>query len=191
MDYELGRFVWWLDHNSVAIEAAAGAIQAFTSVVIGVLTLYLLRFTRTSVAASQRSAETTERQLRVAVQPLVNASFTSKLNGSSSYDGGPIKHFLVGEFFIENKGGFACKIEKLTFVFSSYAVEKIDYAGRVLYPGLPVREQYADVEVNQAHVAERPALRINCADLLGITYHEFTINQTGAITHVEVTERQG
>src|ERR1700693_1869035 len=104
MDHEWGRFVWWLNQNS-------GAIQALTSVVVVLLTIILAYCTVRALRTSDRALKISQGQLQAMLQPIVELAFTAANNGEMvAFD--KTTHWQSGVLDIKNVGGALFKIKE-------------------------------------------------------------------------------
>jgi hypothetical protein len=174
MAYEWGRFVWWLNQNS-------GAIQAVTSVVIALLTVVLAYCTVRALRTSDRALRISQGQLQAMLQPIAELAFTPGPHGESV--GFDQKTFWQGGVLdIKNVGTAPLKIQEVSIVVqlhdyekpvSQYEVPIEKYRNRVITPITPLSEKILfDIRAN-ADKTVAYGVHLDCSDMSALQTHSF------------------
>jgi hypothetical protein len=171
-----GRFIWWLNQYS-------GAVQAITTTILVLITGWYAALTR-------RMAKIMTRQLSATFQPVVNIEFIHHFQGQG-IDGGMRSEDVYNVVKITNESTSPLKLVHVTvFIymddFRFYNRKKtISQSGLVLRPKQQ-KEFEIDVEVDIGSTAAKykRTFIVHCTDLAGVSAHSFScVGDTTDITH--------
>ena len=174
MTDQLGRFVWWLNQNS-------GAIQAVTSIVIALLTVVLAYCTVRALSTSNRALTISQGQLQAMLQPTAELAFTPAVHGEM-VGFGKRTFNQGGVLDIKNVGTAPFKIQEVFIVVrersdedrdSQYEVAIAKYTNRVITPTAALSERIVfDIRAS----ADRTivyGVHLDCSDMSGLHAHSF------------------
>ena len=187
MAYELGRFVYWVNQNS-------GAIQALSAVVIVILTGVLAWLTLKSVKAAEVAAISAQHQLEANLQPTLEMELKPGFDLQSNEGDHP---FSKGaNLKLRNVGSTPLKLRRVAMVIQrmrlvkdavvvdyEYESEATEYVSRVLMPGGTISEDIIVAVQKREDQQASYALRVVCSDLSEITSHSFLWHPRTGISH--------
>lgn len=191
----LNRFIWWLYHDA----NAAGVVQAFTAIVITILTGVLIGVTAWYAALTRRMAKTMERQLAAGFQPDIEMFFEENTVTERADDKQPRKS-VTGVLILRNLCDSPMKLVDIGISllskegFPVVEAEYLSVKGLILSPRKDKTFKYRCDVPQEVMIDSKTARKavVNCSDLTGFSKHSFEgASYEGGIKAKEISHYVG